>query len=138
MKINYKFESLNNYINKCRSNPYYANTVKQKETKLSQVAFKGIKVNSYPITLIFKWHMKSKIADLDGRLPKNIIDGMVKAGTIVDDNVKYIKKIVHEYIPDIEDYVEVDIIENNINNKLCMTRSTCRGCPKEKECEITK
>lgn len=138
MKINYKFESLNNYINKCRSNPYYANNVKQKETKVSQMAFRGIKVNNYPITLIFKWHMKSKIADLDGRLPKNIIDGMVKSGAIVDDNVKYIKKIVHEYIPSTEDSVEVEIIENNVDNKYCMTRSTCNGCPKEEECETTK
>lgn len=138
MRINYKFESLNNYINKCRSNPYYANNVKQKETKISQMAFKGVKVRCYPITLVFKWHIKSKIADLDGRLPKNIIDGMVKSGTIVDDNVKYIKKIIHEYIPDTEDSVEVEIIENNIDNKYCMTRSTCNGCPKEEECEITK
>ena len=120
MVIQYKFESLNNYINKCRTNPYYANKIKQKETELVKLHFIGKKVKNYPITVVFKWHMKSKIADLDGRLAKNILDGMVRAGTIIDDNVKYIQKIVHEYIQSTKDYVEVNIYENNQNSNQCM------------------
>ena len=53
--------------------------------------------------------MKSKTADLDGRIPKNIIDGLVRSKRIPDDNVKYIQKITHEYIGDTKDYVEVEI-----------------------------
>ena len=111
--IDYKFESLNSYINQCRTNYYIANKTKQKETLLSALEFTKIpKIEKYPIELIFKWHMKSKICDLDGRFPKNIIDGLVKAKKIPDDNVKYIQKITHEYISDTKDYVEV-IIDNN-------------------------
>lgn len=111
--INHKFESLNNYINKCRTNYYVANKVKQQETMLSALAFSKIPpITEFPINLTFKWHMKSKIADLDGRFPKNIIDGMVKSKRIPDDNVKYIQKIVHEYISDDKDYVEVEIWRN--------------------------
>ena len=68
-------------------------------------------IEKYPIELIFKWHMKSKIADLDGRLAKNIIDGLVKSKRIPDDNVKFIQKITHEYISDTKDYVELEIKE---------------------------
>ncbi len=134
MVIQYKFESLNNYINKCRTNPYYANKTKQKETELARLHFIGKKVKSYPIVVVFKWHMKSKTADLDGRLAKNILDGMVRAGTIVDDNVKYIQKIVHEYIPSTKDYVEVNIYENNQDSKQCM-KTNCRGCKYETRCK---
>ena len=108
--IDYKFDSLNNYINKCRTNYYVANKLKQKETMLSALAFSKIPpIKDFPISLTFKWHMKSKIADLDGRIPKNIIDGMVKSKRIPDDNVKYIQKITHIYISDDKDYVEVEI-----------------------------
>lgn len=108
--IDYKFDSINEYINKCRTNVYIANKTKQQETMLSAIEFSKIpKIERYPIELIFKWHMKSKIADLDGRLPKNIIDGLVKSKRIPDDNVKYIQRITHEYVGDTKDYVEVEI-----------------------------
>lgn len=112
--INHKFESINNYVNKCRTNYYLANKVKQQETMMSALMFTKIpKIEKFPIELTFKWHMKSKIADLDGRLPKNIIDGLVKAKRIPDDNVKYIQKITHIYVADTKDYVELEIKEMN-------------------------
>lgn len=108
--IDHKYESLNNYINECRTNYHIANKTKQQETMLSALMFTKIpKIDKFPIELIFNWHMKSKIADLDGRLPKNIIDGLVKAKRIPDDNVKYIQRITHNYIGDTKDYVEVEI-----------------------------
>ena len=108
--INYKFKSVNEYIGECRTNIYIANKTKQKETMVSALEFVKLpKIEKYPIELIFKWHMKSKIADLDGRLPKNIIDGLVKSKRIPDDSVKYIQRIIHEYVGDTKDYVEVEI-----------------------------
>lgn len=108
--IDYKFTSLNQYINECRTNYYVANKTKQKETMISALRFiKLPKINKYPIEIIFRWHMKSKTADLDGRIPKNIIDGLVRSKRIPDDNVKYIQKITHEYVGDTKDYVEVEI-----------------------------
>ena len=110
--IDYKFESINNYINKCRTNVYSANKIKQRETMVSAIAFTKIpKITQFPIKLVFKWHMRCKIADLDGRMCKNIIDGLVKSKRIQDDNVKYIQKIEYEYIGDNKDYVEVEIEE---------------------------
>ena len=110
--IDYKYESLNNYINNCRTNYYIANKIKQKETMISAMMFSKIpKITKYPIELIFKWHIKNKSSDLDGKFPKNIIDGLVKSKRIPDDNVKYIQKITHHYIGDTKDYVEVEIKE---------------------------
>lgn len=110
--IRYKFESMNSYIGKCRNNYHIANNVKQKETNLAMLAFAKIpKIEKFPIQLTFNWYMKSKIADLDGRFGKNIIDGLVRAKKIPDDNVKYIQRIIHNYIESKEDYVEVEISE---------------------------
>jgi hypothetical protein len=110
--INYKFESMNSYIGICRANYHYANKIKQKETQLSALAFSKIPpITKYPIKLVFNWHMKSKIADLDGRLAKNIIDGLVRSKRIPDDNVKYIQEITHQYVEDKEDYVEIELEE---------------------------
>lgn len=110
--IKYKFDSINNYINECRTNYHVANKTKQQETMLSALAFSKIPpIKKFPIELIFYWHIKSKTADLDGRLPKNIIDGLVRSKRIPDDNVKYIQRIIHEYVEDKEDYVEVEIKE---------------------------
>lgn len=110
--IDYKFDSINNYVNKCRTNYHIANNTKQKETMLSALAFTKIdKIDKFPIELTFYWHMKSKTADLDGRLPKNIIDGLVKSNRIPNDSIKYIQKITHIYIGDTKDYVEVEIKE---------------------------
>ena len=110
--IKYKFDSMNSYIGKCRSNYHIANATKQKETKLAMLSFANIpKITKFPIELTFNWYMKSKIADLDGRFGKNIIDGLVRAKKIPDDNVKYIQRIVHNYKESKEDYVEVEIRE---------------------------
>lgn len=108
--IDYKFENINTYINKCRTNYFLANKIKQQETELSKIAFLKIpKIIDYPIELIFTWHIKTKTSDLDGKLPKNIIDGLVRAGKIEDDNVKYIQKITHIYKQDTKDSVEIEI-----------------------------
>ena len=112
--INNKFKSLNEYINECRTNYYIANKTKQKETMLSALAFSKIPpIKNYPIEIIFYWHIKNKQSDLDGRIPKNIIDGLVRSKRIPDDNVKYIQKITHIYIEDKTDYVEIEIKEMN-------------------------
>lgn len=112
--LNYKFDSINNYVNKCRTSYFMANATKQKETMFSALAFSKLKkIEKFPIELIFYWHIKTKTSDLDGRLPKNIIDGLVKSQRIPDDNVKYIQKITHIYVEDKQDFVEVEIKEMN-------------------------
>ena len=112
--IDYKFKSMNEYIGECRTNFFVANKTKQSETMRAALAFTKLpKIDKFPIELTFKWHMKSKVADLDGRLAKNIIDGLVRSKRIPDDNVKYIQRIIHEYVGDTKDYVEIEIKEMN-------------------------
>lgn len=112
IRINHKFKSINEYINECRTNYHIANKTKQQETMLSALAFTKIPpIKKFPIELIFYWHIKNKQSDLDGRIPKNIIDGLVRSKRISDDNVKYIQRITHQYIGDDKDYVEVEIKE---------------------------
>lgn len=133
MVIDYKFENINSIINKSRSNPYYANKIKQKETEIARLHFIGTKIENFPITIVFKWHIKSKIADLDNKSEKAILDGMVKAGTIPDDNVKYIQKIVHEYVKDTREFVEIKIYSDKQSKKICM-KTSCNGCKYETRC----
>ena len=107
--LDYKFTNLNTYINACRTNKFQANKIKQQETEYARLMFRNVPVYNEPIELTFIWHIKNTCSDLDGKLPKNIIDGLVKAKKIADDNVKYIQKITHVYIKDAKDFVEVEI-----------------------------
>lgn len=109
--LDYKFTNLNTYINTCRTNKFMANKIKQQETEYARLMFRNIPVYEPPIELIFTWHIKNVCSDLDGKFPKHIIDGLVKAKKIPDDNVKNIDKITHIYQKDIKDYVEVEIKE---------------------------
>lgn len=107
--LDYKFTNLNTYINACRTNKFQANKIKQQETEYAKIMFRNVPVYNEPIELTFTWHIKNVCSDLDGKLAKNIIDGLVKAKKIPDDNVKYIRRISHIYAKDIKDYVEVEI-----------------------------
>lgn len=109
--LDYKFTNLNTYINTCRTNKFMANKIKQQETEYARLMFRNVPKYEKPIELTFTWHIKNVCSDLDGKLPKNIIDGLVKAKKIPDDNVKYIQKITHIYQKDAKDYVEVEIKE---------------------------
>lgn len=118
MVIKYRFTLLNEYINQCRRNVFLANKTKQKETELTKYYFiNEKKVKNYPIKIVFNWHIKNKLSDLDGRMCKCILDGMVQAGIIEDDCVKYINQIEYNYIADKEDYVEIEIIEKEKGNE---------------------
>ena len=109
--LDYKFTNLNTYINACRTNKFQANKIKQQETEYAKLMFRNVPKYENPIELTFIWHIKNICSDLDGKLEKNILDGLVKAKKIPDDNVKYIQKITHIYTKDIKDFVEVEIKE---------------------------
>lgn len=115
--IKHKFHNLNEIINESRTNIHKANNTKKCETYLSKLHFlKHHKIEKYPVTLNFKWFVSNKRSDLDNKIGKSIIDGMVQAGVIIDDNLKYITKITHEYVESDTDFVEVTIYEIDDNN----------------------
>jgi len=99
--IPYSFITLNQYINKERANKYLAATVKKDETYRASIYFMNIKLNT-PIKIKFIWHMKNERTDPDNICwaKKMILDGMLKAGAIENDNFKHIKGFTDEFIVD--------------------------------------
>ena len=68
--IDYKFENINTYVNKCRTNPFFANKKKKKETELSMLEFSKIpKIENTPINIKKKY--KNALPTSNGILPIN-------------------------------------------------------------------
>lgn len=108
--IDYDFVNWNEYIRYERGNMYHANSVKQKEKDFIVWKLKGKKYNgSYPVTLTFRAHFKDKRRDLDNYRLKGLIDGLVTAGVIKNDNLTCINKIIIEAVIDNQVGVEVEI-----------------------------
>lgn len=105
-----KLNNWNDIINDCRRNKFSANSHKQKEMKdIAYFIRKIPKIEEYPIRVIFKWHIKSKVSDLDNKSVKSILDCMQSLGILENDNVKYIREIIYIAEIDKEDYVEMEI-----------------------------
>lgn len=112
--LDYKFASLNDIINVSRTNRFMANKLKKDEMEVVRYSTIGIPaIENYPVEIVFLWHIKNINSDLDGRVEKNILDGLVNVGILKNDSLKYISKITHEYIKDTKDYVEVYIEEKS-------------------------
>lgn len=112
IKIDYKFTSLNEYINAERINKYKANNIKQKETNL--IAFYANlfpNIKKYPVKIYFIWHINNKNKDLDNQAfaKKFIIDGLVKSGVLKSDNINHIIEYNDKVIYDKNEYVEIEI-----------------------------
>lgn len=106
----YDFENLNQIINTSRANFYKANSIKKKEMQYIRTATLDIeKIKEYPVKITFIWHVKDKRRDLDNMVAKNILDGLVNAKVIENDNLKYISEITYKAVIDNQKYVEVII-----------------------------
>lgn len=109
-KIDYIPPNWNEYINIERTSFYKANKIKQQEKQIMKFYTKGIKYDgTYPVELIFKVHYKDHRQDLDGFRYKGILDGIVAAGVIKNDNLKCIQRITIEPIFDNQGGIEVEI-----------------------------
>lgn len=62
--------------------------------------------------MIIRPHFQNKRRDLDNFRLKGLIDGLVAAGVIVNDNLKCINRITVEAVFSEEVGVEVEIIES--------------------------
>ena len=110
--LNYSPVDWNKYINAERGNKYHANAIKQGEKNYILCTVKERYTGKYPITLTVRPHFKNKRKDLDNFRLKGIIDGLVAAGVIVNDNLNCINKICLEAVfSDIEG-VEIEIEES--------------------------
>ncbi len=110
--IGYDFINWNEYIRIERGNKYQANKIKQQEKAIVVWAVKERYTGAYPVTLTIRPHFKDKRRDLDNFRLKALIDGLVAAGVIANDNLKHIDKIVIEAVFSDIVGVEVEITES--------------------------
>lgn len=113
-KIDYIPPNWNEYINIERTNYFKANKLKQDEKKIVKYSTIGIKYQGgYPIEIHFKIHFKDYRQDLDNFRYKGILDGLVAAEVIKNDNLKCIQRITLEPVIDNQEGIEVEIGELN-------------------------
>ena len=112
--INHRFTSLNQYINAERSSWKIASAIKKKETRIAHLSLLGKpKIDcEFPIKLRFTWYVKDRKTDLDNIVwaKKGVLDGMIKAGIIPDDSMKYIIGFEDNIIIDKHERVEIEVV----------------------------
>ncbi len=110
--INYDFPNWNEYIKAERGSIYHANAIKQAEKNYIAFTVKEKYKGKYPVTLTIRPYFKNKRKDLDNFRLKGLIDGLVAAGVIINDNLNCINKIIIDPIFTDEVGVEVEIEES--------------------------
>ena len=110
--IAYDFPNWNEYIKAERGSLYHANAIKQAEKNYIAFTVRQKYRGKYPVTLTVRPHFQNKRKDLDNFRLKGLIDGLVAAGVIVNDNLKCIDKIIIDPIFSDEVGVEVQIRES--------------------------
>lgn len=111
--IDMKLPSLNEYINLCRTNKYKA--AKFKANLEADIAMFLTSMPKYknPIKINFHWVEGSKRRDLDNVCfaKKFILDAMVKAGKLKDDNRKCVTAFTDNFYYSNETKVILEIEE---------------------------
>ena len=111
-KICYMPPNWNDYINIERTNKFKANNLKQQEKQYIWFCCKSKKYDGkYPVEIILKPHYSSMRQDLDNFRYKGLLDGLVTAGVLKNDNLKHIQRIVIEPVFDNTECVEIEIKE---------------------------
>ena len=120
LRIECDFVYLNEYINKERQNKYVA--AKIKEDLTNQVMYQCLKRRwirpKGKVDMLFKWHVKGRHdSDNIAFAKKFVLDGMVKAGILENDNPKWVRHLKDYIYHDVKkpnlDYVEVSWEETN-------------------------
>jgi Holliday junction resolvase RusA-like endonuclease len=114
--IDYDFPNWNEYIKAERGSLYHANAIKQAEKNYIAYTVKQRYKGKYPVTLTVRPFFKNKRKDLDNFRLKGLIDGLVAAGVLVNDNLNCINRIIVEPIYSDEVGVEVEIEETGVEN----------------------
>ena len=114
--IDYDFINWNEYIRAERGSLYHANAIKQAEKNYIAYTVKQRYKGKYPVTLTVRPYFQNKRRDLDNFRLKGLIDGLVAAGVLVNDNLNCIDRIVVEPIYSDEVGVEVVIEETGVEN----------------------
>ena len=91
-EIGMKLPSLNDYIRVCRSNPFQASKFKKDLERDIGFYIQKLPQFEKPIKINFHWQEGTKRRDFDNIAAgkKFILDAMVKAGKLKDDNRRFV------------------------------------------------
>lgn len=92
VEIPFKLPSCNDYINACRYNRYYSAKMKKDTEEQIGIYIRKLPNFDKPVKIKFHWIEGNKKRDLDGICfaKKFILDSLVKAGKLKNDNRKYV------------------------------------------------
>lgn len=113
IRLDIEYPSLNEYIQAERSNRYKGAKLKKDYTEATQMMvarYRGAVTRKADIH--FEWHTSRRV-DPDNLdfARKFVLDGLVRAGVLIDDNQKYIGRLSSEVVKDKQGYVIVVIKE---------------------------
>jgi len=113
--IDMKLPSLNEYINVCRANKYKAAKYKAELEEDIMWFINPMPKYEKPIKIHFTWIEGNKKRDLDNICfaKKFILDAMVKAGKLKDDNRKCVTAFTDDFVYGEETMVLLEIEEVN-------------------------
>lgn len=108
-----KLPSLNTYINACRTNPYVGAKMKADTEEMIMLYLVRLPYFDKPVKIHFQWIEDNKRRDLDGIAfgKKFILDALVKAGKLKDDNRKCVTGFTDSFSYADEAKVIIDIEE---------------------------
>lgn len=113
IEIPFRLPSLNQYINECRKNKFAGATMKK--TVDNDIGWYINKLPKFekPIKIHFTWIEENKKRDLDNVCfaKKFILDSMVKAGKLKNDNRNYVIGFEDNFSYDKESKVILEIEE---------------------------
>lgn len=120
LRIEYDFVYLNEYIDRERTNRMIASSIKKKITNavMEQALYANCNRPKRQVDMVFSWHVKGKYdSDNIAFAKKFVLDGMVKAGILENDNPKWVRHLKDYIYHDVKkpnlDYVEVYWEETN-------------------------
>lgn len=99
IEIPFKLPSLNQYINECRKNKYAGANMKKNIEKDIGWYINTLPQYQNPIKIHFHWVESNKRRDLDNVCfaKKFILDSMVKAGKLKNDNRNYVTGFIDTF-----------------------------------------
>lgn len=113
MYIDYDFPNWNKYIDAERSNKFWANKMKKEEKEIVKLLCRNMKpVEKYPVTIVATKYVKNRNTDVDNIRIKGLLDGLVSAGILQNDNLKCIKKVILQAeVSNTRTGIDLEIIE---------------------------
>lgn len=109
--IDSKLPTLNEYISANNRNRFISAKIKKEATELVSLLCRKLPKIDYPAWYTFTWYVKNQRTDPDNisHGVKYIFDGLVQAGKLPNDNLKYVVAIDHRFVVGKEQKVVIEI-----------------------------